>query len=213
MANHDFPACGRQSPALGPFRNTEKVNQRNIMNYIIVFGLIAVAVVLAALPFIKKLRHVFCVPEGYAGLLYHHGLYMRRNNAGRHVLWGSGWTMNLIDLRKTSLLVAGQDVLTSDSVSIKINLLVTYQVTDPAKAAHETQHWQNDLSYAVELALGALAKGATSEVLPGQRAELGAQLLARVQPRAVKIGVDILAIEVRDVSRATRENPVRVAWC
>lgn len=31
---------------------------------------------------IKELRHVFRVPEGWAGLMYRHGLYVRRNNAG-----------------------------------------------------------------------------------------------------------------------------------
>jgi regulator of protease activity HflC (stomatin/prohibitin superfamily) len=114
------------------------------MNYIIIFGAIIIVVTLAGLPLIRKFRQTFCVPEGYAGLLYRHGLYVRRNNAGRHVAWGSGWTIKLIDLRKASLLVAGQEVLTADSVSLKVSLLVTYQVTDPVKAAHDTQNWLGD---------------------------------------------------------------------
>jgi regulator of protease activity HflC (stomatin/prohibitin superfamily) len=56
-------------------------------------------------------------------------------------------------VRKASLLVARQDVLTADSVCLKVSLLVTYQVTDPVKAAHETQNWQGDLYNAAQLAL------------------------------------------------------------
>jgi regulator of protease activity HflC (stomatin/prohibitin superfamily) len=90
-----------------------------------------------ASPVVKKLRHAFDVPEGWSGLVYHHGLFVRRNNAGRHVIWGFGWTVKLIDLRKTSLLVAGQEVLTADNVGLKLSLVVTSQITDPAKSAHE----------------------------------------------------------------------------
>lgn len=168
------------------------------MNDIIIFICIAAMITLAALPWLWKFRHVFCVPEGWAGLVYHYGLYIRRSNGGRHVLWGRGWTMNLIDLRKTSLLVAGQEVLTADSVNPKISLLVTYQVTDPVKAAHETQSWQSELYNAVQLALRAVISSIPVEALLNQRLEIGAQLLARVQAPALGIGVSVLAVEVKD---------------
>ena len=172
-----------------------------------------VVVFIIAREAVRTFRHVFCVPEGWAGLVYHHGLYIRRSNAGCHVFWGSGWSVNLVDLRKAFLPVNGQEVLTADGISSKVSLLVTYHIADPVKAAHETQHWQNDLSYAAEFALCATAGGVTCEALPVQRAELATQLLACVQPRAAKIGVNVLAIEVRDISRVTREDAVRVAWC
>jgi regulator of protease activity HflC (stomatin/prohibitin superfamily) len=171
------------------------------MNYEILFAVFAVAIFagIIALPVLKKFRRVFCVPEGFTGLVYHHGLYVRRNNAGRHVFWGRGWTMNLIDLRKASVLVAGQEVLTSDSVSLKISLVVAYQITDPVKVAHETQNSLGDLYNAAQLALRAVVNGVAVEALLNQRLEIGAQLLARVQPEAAKIGINALTVEVKDV--------------
>ena len=171
------------------------------MNYEILLAVIVGVVFTGAVvaPVLKKWRRVFCIPEGWTGLIYHHGLYVRRNNAGRHVLWGLGWTMNLIDLRKTSLLVAGQEVLTADSVGIKMGLLVSYQVTEPVKAAHETQNWLGDLYNATQLALRAVVSGVAVEALLNQRLEIGAQLLARVQPEAAKIGVNVLAVEAKDM--------------
>jgi regulator of protease activity HflC (stomatin/prohibitin superfamily) len=169
------------------------------MNNIIIFVFIIIAITVAALPWLWKFRHVFNVPEGWTGLVYHHGLYVRRSNAGRHVLWGRGWTTHLVDLRKTSLLVAGQEVLTADSVNLKFSLFVTYQVTDPVKAAHETQHWMSELYNAAQLALRAVVNGIAVEALLNQRLEIGAQLLARVQAPALDIGIGVLAIEVKDV--------------
>ena len=146
-----------------------------------------------------ELRRVFHVPEGWAGLVYRHGLYVRRNNAGRHVVWGLGWTMSLADLRRTSVEVGAQEVLTADKIGLKVSLLVTYEVTDPVKTAHQTQNWFGDLHNTAQIALRGVASDATVETLLNQRLEIGAQLLARIQPEAAKLGVNVLAVEVKDV--------------
>src|SRR5437867_789478 len=170
------------------------------MNYIIlvviviaVFGSVVVAAVA------KEFRHAFLVPEGYAGLLYHKGKFVGALGSGRHIRWGRHFTLGAQDLRKGALLVAGQEVLTADNVGLKLSLIVTYQVTDPAKAAHETQNWQGDLYNFAQLALRTVVGGVAVEGLLNQRLEIGAQLLARVQPDATKIGINVHAIEVKDV--------------
>ena len=167
---------------------------------IIFFAVVGIFGAILSLPLIFSFRRVFCVPEGRTGLVYHHGLYVRRNNAGRHVIWGRGWTMSLIDLRKASLPVAGQEVLSADNVGLKASLVVTYEVVDPVKATHETQNWLGDLYNATQLALRAVVGGIAVEALLTQRLEIGAQLLARVQPEAAKVGVNVLAVEVKDVA-------------
>jgi|SRR5581483_8124480 len=172
------------------------------MNYDIFIAVsIAVAFTVAAIAAAKlpKLRHEFRVPEGWAALLYRHGVYVRRHNAGRKVVWGVGWTIHLVDLRKTSLLVAGQEVLTADNVGLKFSLLLTYHVADPVKAVHETQNWLSDLHNAAQLALRAVVSGVAVEALLGKRLEIGAQLLARAQPEATVIGIHVLTVEVKDV--------------
>jgi len=170
------------------------------MQYDLLFAIIILTVIAAAITpkLIKEFRAVFCVPEGSTGLAYRHGLYVRRNNAGRHVFWGRGWKMTIIDLRKASMLVAGQDVLTADSVGLKLSLLVSYQVIDPIKAAHETQNWLGDLYNASQIYLRAVVGGVAIEALLNQRLEIGSQLLARIQPEAAKFGVNVLAVEVKD---------------
>ena len=171
------------------------------MNNEIVSAIIVLLIFAGAIawPVIKKFRRVFCVPEGFTRLVYHHGLFIRRNNAGRHVVWGRGWTMSFIDLRRPSMLVAGQDVLTSDSVGLKFSLHVAYQVTEPVKAVHETQNWLSELYNMTQLALRAVVNGVAVEVLLNQKMEIAAQLLARVKADAEKIGVSVLAVEVKDV--------------
>ena len=48
----------------------------------------AMLIVTVALLKIGKVRYVYIVPEGYAGLLHHKGQFVETFGAGRHVRWG-----------------------------------------------------------------------------------------------------------------------------
>jgi regulator of protease activity HflC (stomatin/prohibitin superfamily) len=169
------------------------------MNALLFTIILALAAGLIAGFIIKSFRQIFSVPEGWTGLVYHHGLYIRRDNPGRDVVWGRGWTMKLVDLRKTLIPVAGQEVLTSDHVSLKFSLVVMYQVEDPVKATHETQNFLGDLYHAAQLALRTVINGLAVEPLLQQRPDISTQLRALVQSDAAKIGLNVLSVEVKDV--------------
>jgi regulator of protease activity HflC (stomatin/prohibitin superfamily) len=171
----------------------------NEINYIIVIPAVLVSLIIG-IPWLLTFRRVFPVPEGYAGLLYQRGKFVEVLRVGEHIRWGRKFTLAAADVRKTSMLVAGQEVLSADNVGLKASLLVRYQVVDPARAAHETQNWLTDLYNAAQIAFRGVAGGVTIETLLRQRVDLGAQLLARVKVDAEKIGVDVLAVEIRDVS-------------
>ena len=167
--------------------------------YIIILITFAIVAFLMLVSALLKLRRVFIVPEGYAGLLYQHGKFVEVLAPGRHVRWGRGFTVDPQDTRKTFLAIAGQEVLTSDNIGVKLSLVVTYQVADPVKAAHETQNWSGELYNAAQLALRHVVSGVAAEALLTQRLDIAPQLLARVQPDAAKIGINVHAVEVKDV--------------
>src|SRR5690348_973616 len=117
---------------------------------------IAILLLVLAIVTIGKIRYTHIVSEGYTGLLYHKGKFVCALAPGRHVHWGRHFTLRWVDVRRAALLVPGQDVLTADNVGLKLSLLISYQVTDPAKATHDTQNWQSDLHNAAQLALRAV---------------------------------------------------------
>jgi regulator of protease activity HflC (stomatin/prohibitin superfamily) len=167
---------------------------------ITIFAIAIVAGLIIGLPCLFKFRRAFLVSEGHAGLLYHKAKFVEVLRAGQHVRWGRKFSLSMADLRKTSLLVPGQEILSADNVGLKASLLVTYQVVDPAKAAHETQNWQGDIYNAGQIALRTVAGATALEALLSQRLDIGAQLLARLKTDAEKIGIDVLAVEVKDVT-------------
>ena len=144
-------------------------------------------------------RRAFLVAEGYAGLLYRKGKFAEQLGPGRHVRWGRFWTLNVTDTRKAYLPVPVQEVLTMDNVSVKVTLMVTYQVSDPVKATHATQRWYDDVYNAAQAALRGVIGGIASDALLAQRVNIAAQLLERVQPQTAPVGVTVHAVEVKDV--------------
>src|SRR5688572_28385356 len=112
----------------------------------------AVLIVWIAIAITKTFHRGFIVPEGYAGLLYRQGQFVELLGPGRHVRWGRFWTLDPADTRKGHLPIAGQELLTADNIGVKVTLTVSYQVTDPVKAAHATQRWHDDVYNAAQTA-------------------------------------------------------------
>jgi regulator of protease activity HflC (stomatin/prohibitin superfamily) len=167
--------------------------------YEIIFVVLGIAIFVVGAAAVATVRHVFIVTEGFAGLVYRNGKIVDVLQAGRHVRWGRNVAMNLHDLRKTTMQVAGQEVLTADNVSVKFSLMLAYQIAEAVKAAHETQNWYADLYNAAQIALRSVISGVAAEALLNQRNAIDAQLLPIVQAGGAKIGVNVLAVEVKDV--------------
>jgi hypothetical protein len=83
------------------------------MNYEMILALIAL--VIGSTFAGRVLRHEFIVSQGFAGLLYKHGKFAELLASGRHIRWGRGFTLAPLDIRKATLAVAGQEVLTADN--------------------------------------------------------------------------------------------------
>ena len=61
------------------------MNDEIIITIAITLAIVAAIITAAKFP---KIRHAFLVPEGYAGLLYHKGKFVKVLGAGRHIRWG-----------------------------------------------------------------------------------------------------------------------------
>lgn len=71
---------------------------------------------------LKKAFHKFVVNEGNVALLYKDGKFVRRLEPGKHRFFGFDYTTAPVDMRKSIQTVPGQDVLTSDTLNVKVSL-------------------------------------------------------------------------------------------
>ncbi len=172
------------------------MNEIYIKNGIIAAGIVTAIVVAVAA--IRRFYREFMVSEGCLGLLYDGGRYTETLGAGRHIRWGRKFALVAYDIRKASMVIPSQDVLTSDNVGLKVSLLVAYRVVDPVKAAHENQNWHAALHQMAQMALRTIVANAPFEALMGRRLDIGGEILGRVRNDAALIGIEVESVGIRD---------------
>ncbi|MCW2523891.1 MAG: putative protease [Frankiales bacterium] len=103
--------------------------------------LIAILVI-AVLAIITLIRSVRIVPQARAGVVERLGRYTRTQGAGVAVLVPFIDRLRpLIDLREQVVSFPPQPVITSDNLTVAIDSVIYFQVTDPRSATYEIQNY------------------------------------------------------------------------
>ena len=134
-------------------------------------------------------------------LLYRDGILVERLAGGLHVFWkGTGKvTWKTIDRREQVADVAGQEIMTSDKVTLRVNLLVTWIVTDAVKAVTSVGDYAQALYREAQLVLRAALGTKTLDALLGDKEAVGAEVRQALAARAEAIGVAVKSVGLRDI--------------
>jgi regulator of protease activity HflC (stomatin/prohibitin superfamily) len=134
-------------------------------------------------------------------LLYRDGVLIDRLGPGLHVFWkGTGKiTWKSIDRREQVADVAGQEIMTADKVTLRVNLLVTYVVTDALRAVTSTSDYAQALYREAQLVLRAAVGTKTLDALLSDKEAVGAEVLEALAGRAETIGMAVKSVGLRDI--------------
>lgn len=139
------------------------------------------------------------------GVLYRKGAFVRVLESGRYRVWPfSGERVVVIDARRANVQVAGQKLLTSDQITIALNLVADYEVADVALALHNVQDFRAQLYEDVQLHARDVVGAQTVDELLQKRSEINAQMFEQVASLAISYGVRVLAVGIKDVILAPR---------
>ncbi|MFK7962103.1 MAG: slipin family protein [Phycisphaerales bacterium] len=149
------------------------------------------------------LRHIFSkrVAAHERTIVFRNGERVAELQPGAFVAWrdGSVLSTETVDVREQHLDVQGQDIITADKVSVRVNLLVTHRVTDPVAAIVEVEDWSSSLYREAQLELRAAVGGRTLEQLLTDKDVVGDEIRTRLTERAAGFGVQILSVGLRDI--------------
>jgi len=141
------------------------------------------------------------VAEGHVGLMFVDGKFVRELEAGAGMFWAvtRKVAVKVIDLRRQSLDVTGQEILTRDRVTLRVNLAAEYQVVDAVKAATTVKDFADALYRALQFAFRkSLGAKSLDEILADKvTAEVDAT--ERVRTDMAAIGLSVGEIAVKDV--------------
>ncbi len=134
-------------------------------------------------------------------LLYRDGALIDALREGLHVFWqGNGkvaW--KTVDRREQVADVAGQEIMTADKVTLRVNLLVTYQVTDAQKAVTSTADYTQALYREAQLVLRAAVGAKTLDALLSDKESVGGEVKTALATRAAEMGVRVQSVGLRDI--------------
>lgn len=141
------------------------------------------------------------VPKGSHGLLYVDERLEQELSAGRYAFWrgAARVRVEVVDLRETALEVAGQEILTSDKVSLRINLSASYRVEDARAVSERTANLSGTLYRELQLALREAVGTRSLDDLLADKDAVGQEIRTGLEPRAKELGVALGALGIRDI--------------
>jgi hypothetical protein len=150
---------------------------------------------------LERITVSLIVPEENAGLLFIDGKLVRTLTPGAYAFWNfqKNVGVELVELRVQSMEVSGQELLTRDKVSLRVNLAASIRVADPVaartKVAKYVDYVYRELQYGLRKAISAK----TLDELLGDKASLDADIFGYVRGSVTQLGVEVLGVGVKDV--------------
>lgn len=134
-------------------------------------------------------------------MLFRDGELVDQLGPGHFVYWRGGprVTWMSVDLREQVADIQGQEIMTADKVTLRMNLVVTHRVTDPVRAVTEVADWAQALYREAQLELRAAVGGRTLEKLLTDKDEVGNEIRNRLAPRAAEFGIAVSGVGLRDI--------------
>ncbi len=120
---------------------------------------------------------------------------------GRYAFWKGVSRVQIlpVDLREQMLEVAGQEIMTADKVTLRVNAVVVYRVRDPLRAFGTSGDWGQTLYRESQLGLRELVGGRELEAFLADKEAVAMTLQQTVGPRAEELGLSVERIGIRDV--------------
>jgi regulator of protease activity HflC (stomatin/prohibitin superfamily) len=120
---------------------------------------------------------------------------------GLHLYWkGNGkiaWKS--VDLREQSTEVSGQEIITADRLSLRINLLVSWQVTEVLQSAAKVADVGQAVYREAQLALRSAVGTRTLDQLLEAKDVVGRDVYGMLRPRAEELGVAVKSVGLKDI--------------
>ncbi len=134
-------------------------------------------------------------------ILYRNAIKIAQVRQGRYVMWRTGRPLVVrdVDLREQVADVSGQEIMTRDKVTLRVNLVVTSRVVDALKAVSIVKDWAQTLYRDAQLALREAVGVRTLDQLLSDKDSVGAEIRSALSKRAASFGVEIRGVGLRDI--------------
>jgi len=104
-----------------------------------------------------------------------------------------------LDMRLRSVTVGGQEVLTSDGISLKISLVAQYEIVDANIAINKVLDYQTTLYAELQMVLRELVGKMKIDEILERRQEVATSLMEQAAGRVLAFGLKLIAANIKDI--------------
>jgi len=141
------------------------------------------------------------VPDTAVGLLIVDGELVKVLEPGLHAFWKfqRALKIELVDRRVQAMEVSGQEILTRDKVSLRVNLTALWQVLDVVKARGALTNFVDFVYKELQFALRESVGARTLDELLGDKGVLDREIGDVVRAKVEELGMAVRSVGVKDV--------------
>ncbi|MGJ8654196.1 MAG: slipin family protein [Opitutaceae bacterium] len=141
------------------------------------------------------------IEDGKVGVLYIDGKYVEVLSAGRYAFWKNVGTVRIyqFDLREKIVDVTGQEIMTADKVTLRLNAVLSYNIVDVRKVAETAKDVEQALYREIQLIIRAEVGGRTLDQLLSDKSAVANEALHAIRAKAESYGLEVKGLGIRDV--------------
>jgi regulator of protease activity HflC (stomatin/prohibitin superfamily) len=149
------------------------------------------------------------IQDFQSGLLVHNGVVIRDLGPGRYRAWNLRTEIVPYDRRERVLTVAGQEILTSDQLPVRVSVLVNQRIVDTRLYRSKQADPEVRVYGEVQVECRARVSSRTLDQLLSERTAMTEGFAEKLNAVTLPLGVEVTGVELRDITLA---GPAKQAY-
>ena len=152
-------------------------------------------------PLAERLLDVCAVERNHVGVLFQDGRYVDTLAPGLYAFWRNTREAKIVelDMRETLIDVGGQDIMTNDKVTLRLNAVVAYRIVDARQAVVAADDAKQALYREAQLALRAVVGARELDAFLIDKDTVAREVEEQLRVRAGQLGLEVVSAGVRDI--------------
>lgn len=149
----------------------------------------------------SKYLDIMTIHRDHVGVMFTEGKYIETLPPGEYAFWKGPADVRIadIDQREKTLDIAGQEIMTLDKVTLRLNAMVTYKYIDARKAVSQTEDAGQALYREAQFVLRSVVGARDLDNFLTEKEAITRELETLLRPRAERLGLEIASIGIKDV--------------
>lgn len=141
------------------------------------------------------------VEPGQAGVYFKDGVHVKNFGPGEYLFWKNTGKIKVVhvDLRESVMDISGQELMSADKVTLRLNAVVGYRITEALTSVTVVDDARQALYREAQLALREVVGTYDLDGLLAAKEKVAADLEQAVKDQAARFGIGITSLGIRDI--------------